>query len=122
MTTLSPTEIEQWSRQLILPGWTADRLEQLKSKKIAVSSDLPTAVLYLIGAGVGQIAIFGPPSAVRDWIAHRAKDLNPNAGITMLSADEISAANFDHVIQKCPITSNDPGEACLKALALLITL
>lgn len=51
------SQIERFSRQLVLPGWSMalqDRLEQLV---VAIPLSLPTAALYLAALGVGTIIL-----------------------------------------------------------------
>ena len=58
--TLSETELERYSRQLVLPEWSGAAQEALKSASVIVvgagALGNPVAT-YLAAAGVGQIGI-----------------------------------------------------------------
>jgi molybdopterin/thiamine biosynthesis adenylyltransferase len=58
--SLSPEEVERYSRQLVLPEWSGERQERLRSAMAIVvgAGALGSPVLlYLVAAGVGHIGI-----------------------------------------------------------------
>lgn len=57
---LSPTELERYSRQLLIPGWGSEGQTKLKASKVVVAGigglGCPAA-LYLAAAGIGKIVL-----------------------------------------------------------------
>ena len=55
--------LERYSRQLLVPGWSLGTQISLCNLSVAVSSKLPTAVLYLAAAGAEKIILLQSHSA-----------------------------------------------------------
>src|SRR3954464_3780169 len=58
--TLSDAELERYSRQLVLPEWSGEAQERLKSANVIVvgAGALGSPVLmYLVAAGVGHVGV-----------------------------------------------------------------
>lgn len=54
----SVEEIERYGRQILVPGWGAEGQERLRAAKVVVrgtGAAAEAAILYLAGAGVGEI-------------------------------------------------------------------
>lgn len=75
---LSPTEIERYSRQLILSNWSGDFQVNLKNVRAACSSQHTSTALYLAAAGIGEIVIVGEQNP---WLLERLTNLNPEIRI-----------------------------------------
>lgn len=56
---LLPDEIERYSRQLLLKNWGAREQTRLKEIRGLISVRAEVLLRYLVGAGVGRIALFG---------------------------------------------------------------
>lgn len=85
---LSETQIERYSRQIILPQIGGRGQEMLLSTTVTVcgSGELAmTAALYLAAAGVGHLSVAAPIAAAIDG-------LNPDCRVTLLALDYTSDA------------------------------
>lgn len=71
-------EIQRYSRQLVLPGWTLERQKQLRECSLTVPAQFPWLALYMAGAGIGQIVVLGELS---DFFLERLQLLNPSCKI-----------------------------------------
>lgn len=62
---LESADVQRYSRQLILPRWSARLQQALTSARIAVSAELSEAALYLVGLGVRNLTIVGDPAGAK---------------------------------------------------------
>lgn len=77
--TLSPTEIERYSRQLVLRDWTAERQLRLRGTTCLIDADFEFAARYLVAAGMGQTVICGN---ARGGFLEELQALNPDVEVT----------------------------------------
>ncbi len=80
-TNLTPEQIERYSRQLILKGWSATLQLSLVGLHVAVSAELPSAALYLAAAGVGRISLTGDAKLV-ELVSRMISRLNPDCDVS----------------------------------------
>ena len=80
-TNLTPEQIERYSRQLILKGWSATLQLSLAGLHVAVSAELPSAALYLAAAGVGKISLTGDAKLV-ELVSRMISRLNPECDVS----------------------------------------
>lgn len=118
--TLSPIEIEQWSRQIILPKWSASRLLTLRAADVAVSEELAGAALYFAASGVSNLTLYGENSETLNWYARRVQALNPACKISVLNDSKVDISKFDCVVESSSCSTLE--QACLKILGFLQNL
>ncbi len=124
MTTLSPTEIERYRRQMMLPGFGQEAQEKLKSSTALVTGVGGlggTAALYLAVAGVGRLILVRGGNLQRDdlnrqvlmtddWVGQprvfKAQEtlqaLNPDIHIDAV-CEYVTADNIDGLVQQADI-------------------
>jgi molybdopterin/thiamine biosynthesis adenylyltransferase len=124
VTTLSPTEIERYRRQMMLPGFGQEAQEKLKSSTALVTGVGGlggTAALYLAVAGVGRLILVRGGDLQRDdlnrqvlmtddWVGkprvfkaqQTLQALNPDIEIEAI-CEYVSADNIDALVQQCDI-------------------
>ncbi len=83
--TLSDRQIERYSRQIIVPGFSGAAQERLLASRLAILADaneVEPALAYFAGAGVGHIALVGCEgrAAAEERIA-RIRDLNSDVAL-----------------------------------------
>lgn len=79
-SALTVEEVERYSRQLILKGWSEETQLNLRSLSVAIPSSLPSCALYLAAAGVGQLAIYGESG---ESLVSQLKEFNPNIEVKL---------------------------------------
>ena len=124
MTTLTPTEIERYRRQMMLPGFGQEAQEKLKSSTALVTGVGGlggTAALYLAVAGVGRLILVRGGDLQRDdlnrqvlmtddWVGKprvfKAQEtlqaLNPDIHIDAV-CEYVTADNIDRLVQQADI-------------------
>jgi hypothetical protein len=122
VTTLSPTEIERYRRQMMLPSFGQDAQEKLKSSTALVTGVGGlggTAALYLAVAGVGRLILVRGGDLQRDdlnrqvlmtddWVGkprvfkaqQTLQALNPDIQIEAV-CEYVNADNIDALVQQC---------------------
>jgi hypothetical protein len=86
---LTDTQIERYSRQIIVPGVGGHAQERLLASRVAIvaaPADASGAVAYLAGAGVGHIVMHpvGDGAPYRALV-ERIGDLNPDVSVEIAS-------------------------------------
>jgi len=124
VTTLSPTEIERYRRQMQLPGLGETGQLKLKDTTALVTGVGGlggTAALYLAVAGVGKLILIRGGDLIRDdlnrqvlmtddWVGkprvfkaqQTLQALNPDIEIEAI-CEYVSADNIDALVQQCDI-------------------
>jgi hypothetical protein len=82
---LSTSQIERYSRQIIVPrvgGRAQERLLQSRLVMAGDAHDLEPALLYLVGAGVGRIELaLGKDAQLAHELASAMRELNPDVTV-----------------------------------------
>ena len=82
LNALTESQIERYSRQLLLTGWGSAEQVRLARAAIGVSAKAEIALRYLVGAGIGSVAVLGdemPQDVIED-----VQLLNPEVEISRL--------------------------------------
>ncbi|MCS6926437.1 MAG: adenylyltransferase, partial [Candidatus Binatia bacterium] len=118
---LSDSQIERYSRQIILPQIGGKGQEALLRSQVLVNSDGPlrdAALLYLAAAGVGTLGILGDPSSLlftalcpthADPVSATLTDLNPDCRVIWHRPRETSSQ--EHVVQSYDVVLSVPHAA-----------
>jgi hypothetical protein len=98
MEELSPEEIERFSRQLIIKGWSSSRQLSLRSLPIRIHAALLSAALYLSAAGCRRLVVVGTlPPTDRELLLAREIPLIALEEAPPLSADAYVISAEDSV-------------------------
>lgn len=94
---LTDTQIERYSRQIVVPGIGGRAQERLLAScttVVAAPAEAAAALAYLAGAGVGKVVLYpvGDEAPYRALI-ERTRDLNPEVSVAM--APDASDASTD---------------------------
>jgi hypothetical protein len=84
---LTDTQIERYSRQIIVPGVGGRAQERLLASRVAILAarkDESGAIAYLAGAGVGHI-VLSDGGASYSALVERIGDLNPDVSVEIAS-------------------------------------
>jgi len=84
---LTSREIDRYSRQLILSNWDSKKQLRLKKLSVFICAEVPTALLYLAGLGIGNI-ITTDTANIKHWADH-ARKLNPDINISCCNQDSL---------------------------------
>ena len=90
---LTDSEIDRYSRQLLLKGWGEKQQLGLRQARIAISSKAKVAIRYLVGAGVGHIEIINDtfePMGTEALMELRS--INSEIELSILAAEGTSSA------------------------------
>jgi hypothetical protein len=86
---LSTSQIERYSRQIIVPRVGGRAQERLLQSRLVIAGDahdLEPALLYLVGAGVGHIELaLGKDAQPAHELASATRELNPDVTVAALS-------------------------------------
>jgi hypothetical protein len=86
---LSASQIERYSRQIIVPRMGGRAQERLLESRLVIAGDAPDvepALLYLVGSGVGRIELaLGKDVDRANELASGTTELNPDVTLTRLS-------------------------------------
>jgi hypothetical protein len=112
---LTDTQIERYSRQIIVPGIGERAQERLLASRVAIvaaPADVSGAVAYLAGAGIGRIAVHpvGDGAPYRALI-ERVCDLNADVSVEIAS---------DETPDQCDLMLALIGDALAAEVALRI--
>ena len=95
---LTDTQIERYSRQIIVPGVGGRAQERLLASRVAIvaaPADAAGALAYLSGAGVGRIVVH--PVGDRAWydtLVERIGDLNPDVSVVVATDDSSGVSDL----------------------------
>jgi molybdopterin/thiamine biosynthesis adenylyltransferase len=96
---LTNRQIERYTRQIIVDkfgGMAQERLLASSVLLIANGADAETILAYLVGAGVGKIALLADLDvASRESIVSRMRDLNSDSVVTVETHAASEATQFD---------------------------
>ena len=108
---LSAQEIERYSRQLILPGWSAAAQRELGLCSVLTS--FGSAARYLAAAGLGRVVL--TREAARDLVPFRAEleALNPHCRIEDGSPESAGSV-------ECVILDQPPAELACARIVLVV--
>jgi hypothetical protein len=95
---LTDTQIERYSRQIIVPGVGGHAQERLLASRVAIvaaRADASGAVAYLAGAGVGHIVMHpvGDGAPYRALV-ERIGDLNPDVSVEIASDEKLEQCDL----------------------------
>jgi len=86
---LSASQIERYSRQIIVPRVGGRAQERLLGARLVIAGDahdVEPALLYLVGSGVGRIELaLGKDADRANELASATPELNPDVTVTALS-------------------------------------
>jgi adenylyltransferase/sulfurtransferase len=86
---LSASQIERYSRQIIVPRVGGRAQERLLGARLVIAGDahdVEPALLYLVGSGVGRIELaLGKDANRTNELASATTELNPDVTVTALS-------------------------------------
>src|SRR5215472_6584267 len=86
---LSASQIERYSRQIIVPRVGGRAQERLLGARLVIGGDahdVEPALLYLVGSGVGRIELaLGKDADRANELASATPELNPDVTVTALS-------------------------------------
>ncbi len=99
---LSTQDIDRYSRQLILPRWSAELQEQLGKTSILLESHLSGLALYAAGLGIGRIVM--SDTSDENVVSSFIRRLNPSCVVDVANLEE--AETFS-----CVFTTKNTGES-----------
>jgi molybdopterin/thiamine biosynthesis adenylyltransferase len=124
MTYLTPTELERYSRQMMLPGFGEDAQRKLKSSTVLVTGVGGlggTAALYLAVAGVGRLILVRGGELrlddmnrqilmTHDWVGRprvfkaqeTLQDINPDVQVDAIF-EYVTPENVDDLVQSADL-------------------
>ena len=107
--TLSESELERYSRQLVLPEWSGDAQERLKQSTVLVvgagALGSPVAA-YLAGAGVGRLGILDGDVVEPSNLPRQLLHFTPDVGVPKAhsAAAKLGFLNPEVVVEPYQVT------------------
>src|SRR5947208_7416322 len=106
--TLTDRELERYSRQLVLPEWSGEAQERLRSASaIVVGAGAlgSPAALYLAAAGVGRIGIVDCDAVELSNLHRQPLHFTPDVGIGKAdnAAVKLGALNPETIVEPYPV-------------------
>jgi molybdopterin/thiamine biosynthesis adenylyltransferase len=106
--TLSDSELERYSRQLVLPEWSGGAQERLKAAHVIVvgAGALGSPVLmYLAAAGVGNLGVVDSDVVELSNLHRQPLHFTPDLGLPKASnaVVKLSALNTEVLVQDYPV-------------------
>jgi molybdopterin/thiamine biosynthesis adenylyltransferase len=120
IVTFSETELERYSRQLVLPEWSGQAQERLRSATAIVvgagALGSPVA-LYLAGAGVGRIGIVDSDAVELSNLHRQPLHFTPDIGIPKAqnAAVKLSALNPEVQVEPYPVRLDESNAEAIVA-------
>jgi molybdopterin/thiamine biosynthesis adenylyltransferase len=108
MSSLSDTELERYSRQLVLPEWSGEAQERLKAANVIViglgALGSPVA-MYLAAAGVGHLGVVDSDVVELSNLHRQPLHFTPDLGLPKASnaVVKLSALNSEVLVQDYPV-------------------
>jgi adenylyltransferase/sulfurtransferase len=108
VTTLSDSELERYSRQLVLPEWSGAAQEKLKAASVIVvglgALGSPVAT-YLAAAGVGHLGVVDEDAVELSNLHRQPLHFTPDVGLSKAvnAAVKLSALNPETVVDPYPV-------------------
>lgn len=94
-SSLSVREIEFYSRQLLIKGWSSELQSRFKLLHVAVPDTLITASLYLACLGIGKLSLrLSPLSRKPDKLLKHLGSLNPELNLIVTQETGVSSTAF----------------------------
>lgn len=81
---ISDSEIERFSRQMVLTGWGGREQSKLKTLSVVVEGRFISAAIYLAAAGVGELIIVSPVLSPKDPVVAHISALNPGTAVILV--------------------------------------
>jgi molybdopterin/thiamine biosynthesis adenylyltransferase len=105
--TLSDTDLERYSRQLVLPEWSGAAQSRLKESRVMVvgAGALGSPVLaYLVGAGVGRVGVVDHDAVELSNLPRQPLHFTPDAGANKAesAAAKLGLMNPDSIVEPYP--------------------
>src|SRR5947208_8490586 len=106
--TLTDRELERYSRQLVLPEWSGEAQERLRSASaIVVGAGAlgSPAALYLAAAGVGRIGIVDCDAVELSNLHRQPLHFTPDIGLGKAdnAAVKLGALNPEAIVEPYPV-------------------
>lgn len=95
---LEATDIQRYSRQLILKGWSSALQSQLATTRVCLPSTEFAAATYLLAAGVRKIALLAGTARAQS-IINLLKNLDPLAEIELIADSNAKLDLYDFSIR-----------------------
>jgi adenylyltransferase/sulfurtransferase len=118
--TLSDSEVERYSRQLVLPEWGAEAQERLRAASaIVVGAGAlgSPAAAYLTGAGVGRIGIVDSDRVDLSNLHRQPLHFTPDVGTNKAesAAAKLGVLNPEVTVEPYPVTLDDANATAIVA-------
>lgn len=114
---LSERELERYSRQLLMPEWTAAAQERLKAASaviVGVGALGSPAATYLVAAGVGRLGIVDGDAVELSNLHRQPLHMTPDVGApkAQVAAAKLGLLNPEPIVEPYPVRLDEAnGEA-----------
>lgn len=83
---ISNSEVERFSRQMVLTGWGGREQSKLKALTVAIEGRYISAAVYLAAAGVGELVLIDPALKPTDPLVTHISELNPETKVGVVKS------------------------------------